>query len=329
MTDVADPESGAVSSEGGADASVGPLPERTRRRWRRIVSGLLLAVLLVAGGALGGVGWVGSERALHQGPKSYRWRLADYPDLRPARVMIPSSTGITIAGTFFPGRSRATIIVSHGYGNSQDEVLPLAAFLQHAGYSIFTYDMRSRGGSGGDAITMGALEQDDLISVVDYLVTRPDVDQGRIGALGISLGGATTLLAAARDPRIRAVVDDCGFTDITSVTDTAFEHFIGLPAFPFSPITVEISEWRLGRSVSDVRPIDVVGRISPRPLLIIHGSADQEVPATHSERIYAAAGNPKELWLVPGAGHGMDAWETATAEYEQRVIAFFRRALGE
>ena len=303
-------------------------PSRQRRSRRRIVAALLLGVLVMVVGVLGGVGWVGSERAIHQPAKSYPWRQADFPNLRGEAVTLPSTTGITIAGTYFPGASRATIVVSHGYGNDQREVLPLADFLQRAGFSVFTYDMRARGGSGGDAITMGALEQLDLVAVVDYLTKRPDVDPQRIGALGISLGGATSILAAARDPRIRAVVDVCGFTDIESATNTAYEHFIGLPAFPFSPITVRISEWRIGQSVASSRPIDVVGRISPRPLLIIHGADDVQIPPAHSTRLFAAAGEPKELWLVPGAGHGMNTWQVARDEYERRVVAFFRAGLG-
>ena len=304
-------------------------PRAPRGRAHRAALIMVALLLAVAVAVLGGVGWVGSERAIHQPDKEYRWRVADYPNLRAERVTLPSRTGITLAGTFFPGRSRATIVVSHGYGNDQEEVLPFAAFLQRAGYSVFTYDMRHRGGSGGDAITLGALEQHDLVSVVDYLVARPDVDRERIGALGVSLGGAVSVMAAARDPRIRAVVDDCGFSDVASATDTAFEHFIGLPAFPFSPLSVTISEWRIGQSVSQSRPIDAVGQIGPRPLLIIHGLADEQVPPDHSERLFAAAGEPKELWLVPGAGHGLSKWELVPAEYERRVVAFFRAHLGE
>lgn len=301
---------------------------RTGRRLRLTL--LLVGLFLtMAVAVIGGIGWVGSERAIHQPDKTFPWQLSDYPNLQPERVTVASSTGITLAGTFFPGTSRATIVLSHGYGNDQEEVLPIADFLQRAGYSVFTYDMRARGASGGDAITLGALEQYDLVSVVDYLVTRPDVDPTRIGAFGVSLGGATTIMAAARDPRIRAVVDDSGFSDVASATDTAFESFIGLPAFPFSPISVKISEWRIGQSVSASRPIDVVGRIAPRPLLIIHGLADQQVPPAHSERLFAAAGEPKELWLVPGAGHGLSKWQLAPAEYERRVVTFFRRNLDE
>lgn len=315
-------------ANGAAKQGARETPPRPRR-WRRILPLLAALLLALAVGVLGGVGWVGSERALHQPDKTYPWRVADYPGLQPERVTLPSSTGIAIAGIFFPGRSRATIVVSHGYGNDQDEVLPLAAFLQRAGYSVFTYDMRHRGGSGGDAITLGALEQHDLVSVIDYLVTRPDVDPDRIGALGISLGGATTILAAARDPRIRAVIDDCGFSDVASATDTAFEHFIGLPAFPFSPISVAISERRIGQSVAASRPVDVIGRISPRPILIIHGLDDRQIPPDHSARLFAAAGEPKELWLMPGAGHGLSKWERDPVEYERRVVAFFRQYLGE
>ena len=305
-------------------SDVSPRP----RRWRRTLLALAGLLLVLAVGVLGGVGWVGSERAIHQPDKAFPWRAGDYPGLRPEPVTLPSGTGIALAGTFFPGAGRAAIVVSHGYGNDQGEVLPLAAFLQRAGYGVFTYDMRHRGGSGGDAITMGALEQHDLVSVIDYLAARPDVDPDRIGALGVSLGGATTILAAARDPRIRAVVDDCGFADVESATATAFEHFIGLPAFPFAPLTVAISERRIGHSVSASRPVDVVGRISPRPLLIIHGLADEQVPPDHSRRLFAAAGEPKELWLVEGAGHGLSKWERDPGEYERRVVAFFRQHLG-
>jgi dipeptidyl aminopeptidase/acylaminoacyl peptidase len=300
-----------------------------RHRLRRILLSILVAVLIVAAGAVGGVGWVGSERMIHQPQKTFARQVADYPNLRGEEIAVPSSTGVTIAGTFFPGTSRATIVISHGYGNNRHEVLPWADFLNRAGYSTFIYDMRSRGASGGDAITFGGLEQHDLVSIVDYLAGRPDVDPDRIGAIGVSLGGVTTILAAAREPRIKAVVDDCAYDDPATVVNTAFEHFIGLPAFPFGPVSLKLAELRTGQDASRIRAVDAVGQISPRPILIIHGMADQEVPYGNSERMYAAAGEPKSLWLVPGAKHGLNKWEIARDEYERRVADFFRQNLGE
>jgi len=284
-------------------------------------------VLVLAVGVLGTVGWIGSERAIHPKVAAYSWRLSAYPNLKPQDVTLVSQTHITLAGRFFPGRSRTTIILSHGYGDNQDQMLPWADFLNRAGYSVFTYDMRDRGHSGGDAVTLGALEQYDLESVVSYVAARRDVDPRRIGALGVSLGGAVTILAAAADRRIKAVVDDCGFSDAPRVIDAAFTYFIGLPAFPFAPITVDLAQWRAGVNITNVRPVDKIALISPRPVFIIHGLADKVVPPANSLRNFAAARPPKKLWLVPGAGHN-GSRTVAGAEYVQRIVAFFRRYLG-
>jgi len=275
---------------------------------------------------LAGVGWVGSERAIHPAARHYATTLADYPDLHPSEIRFPSRTRITIAATFFPGARRAVIVLSHGYGDNQAQMLPFAAFLHGAGYSVLTYDMRSRGRSGGDAVTLGALEPLDLISAVDYLTTRADVDGGKIGALGLSLGGSTTLLATANDTRIKAIVDDSGFSDAPAVIESSFEHFIGLPAFPFAPITMAIVGWRTGIDATRIRPVDVVARIAPRPLLIIHCMGDRVVPPVNSERNFQAAGEPKSIWRIPTGGHAK-GHAVARREYERRVIEFFDQSL--
>ncbi|MBX3438448.1 MAG: hypothetical protein KF861_13230, partial [Planctomycetaceae bacterium] len=83
-------------------------------------------MLIVASGVIGGVGWVGSERLIHQPHKTFARQVADYPNLHGEEIAVLSSTGVTISGTFFPGRSRATIVISHGYGNNRYEVLPWA-----------------------------------------------------------------------------------------------------------------------------------------------------------------------------------------------------------
>jgi dipeptidyl aminopeptidase/acylaminoacyl peptidase len=292
-----------------------------------LVVGVFVALAVLALAFLLGVAWIGSERALRPRGNTYPWRLADFPDLAPEEVRLSSGTGITIAGRFFPGRRPATIVLSNGYGEHQDQMLPVTDFLTRAGFSVFTYDMRSRGRSDGRYVTLGALEQADLMSVVDYLASRPDVDAGRIGAFGLSLGASVSVMAAAHDRRIRAVVADCGFSDAPGIVSSSFEHFVGLPSWPFGPVTVRLAERRAGVSIHDVRPVDVVGAISPRPLLLIHGTDDIPVPPENSQRLFDHAGEPKELWWVPGAGHAQSR-DVAGAEYDRRVIAFFEAALG-
>jgi fermentation-respiration switch protein FrsA (DUF1100 family) len=275
---------------------------------------------------LGGIGWVGSERAIHPAARHYSTTLADYPDLHPMEIGFQSRTHVRIAATLFPGARPAVIVLSHGYGDNQAQMLPYAEFLHRAGYSVFTYDMRNRGRSGGEAVTLGALEYLDLISAVDCLTTRADVDRVKIGALGLSLGGSTTVLAAANDPRIKAVVDDSGFSDASGVIDSGFEHFIGLPVFPFASITTAIVRWRIGVDLKRIRPVDVVARIGPRPLLIIQCMGDPVIPPVNSERNFQAAADPKSIWRIPACGH-IDGYDVARQEYERRVIEFFDQSL--
>jgi len=301
--------------------------ERGRHRsWLRTVGMIVLILLLLVVILLGGVGWYASGRAIHPKQNVYDWSMSDYPNLKPEPVTFKTRDGVTLAGRFFPGSSKTTIILSHGYGDDQDQMIPWADFLNRAGFSVFTYDMRERGQSGGDAVTLGAKEQTDLVSAVDYLVTRPDVDADRIGALGVSLGASVTILGAARDTRIRAVVDDSGFSAASNVIATSFQKFLHVPAFPFAPITVKIAEWRAGADVNHVQPVKVIGSISPRPIFIIHGTADTLVPPQNSERNFAAARQPKEIWWVPGAGH-VEARTLDPNDYQLRVIQFFHQSL--
>jgi len=275
---------------------------------------------------MGAICWSASTRAIHPAEHGYAWSLASYPDLQGRDVRFPSRTGIQIQGRLFAGPKPAVIVLSHGYGDTQDQLLPFAHFLHQAGFSILTYNMRSRGGSGGEAVSLGALEQTDLVSAVDFLEKQPETKRKPVGAWGISLGGATSILAAAQDSRIKAVVDDSGFSDAPNVIQTAFSHFIHLPTFPFAPLTVGLSEQRIGVSITDVRPMDVVARISPRPIFMIHCLGDPLVPPDNTERNLSRASEPKEVWWIPGGYHA-NGHTIAKAEYEQRVTWFFEKSL--
>ena len=295
--------------------------------FRKVAVRLTAVLLLLALVAAGAVGWVGSERALHPGYYKYDWSLASFHDLRPEAVHIHSSTGIDLQGRFFAGQNRELVVLASGYGDTQDQMLPFAEFLHRSGFNVLTFNSRARATSGGEYVTVGALEPRDLISVVDFAAHRPEVDPDRIGVLGVSLGGATVILGAAADKQIRAVVDDCGFSDASSAIAASFQHFIHLPPMPFAPITVWIASYRAGIDVARVRPVDVIAQISPRPILIIHGLDDYVVPIANSERNFAAAREPKELWLVRGAKHAQ-SHTVEKEQYEQKVVNFFTSALG-
>lgn len=293
---------------------------------RRITLWCVAGLVLLCLASLGAIGWVGSERALHPDYRRYQWSLATFPDLEPEHIQVRSVDDVLLDGRFFRGADSSLVILASGYGDTQDQMLSIAEFLHRAGFNVLTYNSRARVPSGGKYVTLGVLEQKDVVSVVNYATGRSDVDANRIGILGISMGGASAILAAAKDKRIRAVVDDSGFSDATRVIAASFEHFVHLPAFPFAPITVAIADLRAGIDVTRVRPMDVIAEISPRPLLIIHEQGDSVVPVDNSLRNFAAAQQPKQLWLVPGSAHG-DAQITAKSQYQSRVTNFFEAAL--
>ncbi len=176
-------------------------------------------------------------------------------------------------------------------------------------------------------MTYGYAETDDVLAAVDYLLARPDVDPQRIGILGGSLGAATVLRAAARSTHLKAVVAESAFTSLEDEVASSFTAFSGLPAFPFAPLTVAFAQWQTGLRISEVRPIDDVPSIAPRSIFIIHGTDDDTIPAEQGLRLYEAAGEPKELWMVGGMGH-QSAVNLLPDEYEKRIIGFFDRALG-
>jgi uncharacterized protein len=285
----------------------------------------LAGLAAIGSGALLLLGWRASGKAMHPESGDLPWGLEDYPDLAPESIEVNSQTGITLACRFFPGRNRATVILTHGYGGNQDEMLPVARALHAAGFNVFTYDLRGCGRSGG-AVTLGALEQDDLRSVVDAVAGRPDVDPERIGALGFSMGAATTVLEAADNPRIKAVVDDSGWADVRHWVRPRLSDLLMQPTRHFSPVSLKLLELRAGVRLRRLRPVDVIGRLSPRPILMIHGSADEVVPPSDGELMLAAAGQPRELWSIERAAHG-DTVQPGGATTSPRVTAFFERIL--
>ena len=242
-------------------------------------------------------------------------------------VTFPSADGTTLRGWFVPGNSRATIVLTHGLWGNREGNLDEARWLrERADFSLLLFDFRASGESDGDTVTFGYHESDDLLAAAAYLASRPDVDARRLGAYGESFGAGVVILAAGRSPVFQAVVADSPFTSVESMIATSFRGVTGMPAFPFAPIVTWLGERETGLKPAQIAPLEVVGRISPTPLLLIHGALDHLIPVGSSFAHYEAANEPKELWIVENAGHA-GAYGADTEAYEERVAGFFRRHL--
>jgi fermentation-respiration switch protein FrsA (DUF1100 family) len=141
------------------------------------------------------------------------------------------------------------------------------------------------------------------------------------------MGGAVSLLVAAEEPRIQAVVADSSFATMRDVVAFAYQRR-RLPAIPAIQLADVINRRRYGYGYAAVEPIRSIGSLSPRPVLLIHGDRDLTIPVEHSQRLFEAAGEPKELWIIPGAGH-CGGYFAGRQEYVSRVASFFADALAE
>jgi dipeptidyl aminopeptidase/acylaminoacyl peptidase len=200
------------------------------------------------------------------------------------------------------------------------QLFPEAALLSRHGYGVLVYDSRAAGESDGDMNSWGDREQRDVKAALDYVSARLDVDRDRVALLGFSIGGSTVALAAASDPRPRAIIL---YATWPSLADE-MKHRAKYGPLSWGPSVLGLR--RHGVDVDEVRPIDRINAIHPRPLLMIAGTRDDDTPLPEMERLYAAAEEPKELWIEEGAGHG-GYLATAPAEYESRVVGFLDRAL--
>jgi fermentation-respiration switch protein FrsA (DUF1100 family) len=269
-------------------------------------------------------GWIGSHWAMHPLPRPVNYSLADFGWADEAEeVTFPSLDGTPLSGWFIPSPNAQgrTVILLHGYGNTRLEMLPHADYLSRTGLNVLLFDFRGRGASGGKRVTAGLREPLDVRGAVSYLLTREDVDPGRIAVQGVSMGAAAGIMATAEDTRIATIVAESAFTDLRATIDRSFEQFVYLPRI-FKPATVRITELRLGGRIDDIRPVEAITRIGQRPVFIIDSLADQLIPSGSGLRLHELAEGPKVLWLIDGSGHS-GGWKTSPDEYRARVLEFY------
>jgi fermentation-respiration switch protein FrsA (DUF1100 family) len=244
-------------------------------------------------------------------------------------VTFTARDGIELGGRLVgegirPGARRPVVLFCAGLFGSMDGDTPLLPDFVRAGFDVLQFDWRAHGVSDGRCATLGVREVDDLLGAIDFLQAR---GVRRIGLLGFSMGGAVALRVAARDPRVSCVVCDGGFVNIAHALTGYLREKLGLPLRPFVRLVLALAGVRLGGlRLEETSPLSEVGRISPRPVLFVHGGADPFVPVEDQEAIYAACGQPKALWRVDRAGH-REAHRLEPDTYRERVIGFFRANL--
>jgi len=222
-----------------------------------------------------------------------------------------------------------TVVLVHGHRSDASMMGAFGDFYRQQGFNVFIADARGHGMSGGNYIGFGYLEQADYLGWLDRIVDTVGSD-AQILLHGVSMGGSTVLMLAGNPQlpaQVKAVVDDCGFTSALDEISYQARKGSGMPAFPIVNIASLESKLLAGYSFGDADAVAAVAR-TKLPVFVIHGTADTYNPTWMGQRIYASAGGPKQLWLVPGADH-TQSFFLHRPEYEERVQTFYRAYLPE
>ncbi|MEP6493245.1 MAG: alpha/beta fold hydrolase [bacterium] len=241
-------------------------------------------------------------------------------------VVFASASGSLIHAWLSRGRAGAgVVLLLHGVGSNRAAMLGRAQFLHNDGFTVLAPDFQAHGESPGEHITFGARESLDAAAAMAYV--REMMPDERVGVIGVSMGGAATLLGPGPISANAFVLESVYPTIRQAVSDrlaTWFGPFSGIGRWFTSPVIGLVGS-EIGVAESELQPIDRIGRIDA-PLLLISGTEDHYTPIAEAESLYAHAPARKSFWAVVGAGHE-DLHEFVRTEYERRVGGFLLKCL--
>ncbi len=289
-----------------------PQPRRGRKQVKILLAALLLGVLL--DGVAGMVLTWPSQRVLPLPPG------VAFPV---NAVEFPSASGATVKGWLVPAPgAKGVVILMHGVHANRATMLERVPFLRAAGYTLLLFDFQAHGETVGRHITFGYLESRDATAAVAY--ARQTFPGQKIAVLGVSMGGAAALLAQPRLPVDALIVES-----VYPTIEQALEDRLRVRLGPWGKYAAPLLTWqfkpRLGIGMEALCPIREIAQITT-PKLILAGETDRNTTVAESRAMIAAAAEPKQSWIVSGAGH-VDLHHFARAEYERRVLAFLAQYL--
>ncbi|MBQ5725723.1 MAG: alpha/beta hydrolase [Clostridia bacterium] len=239
-------------------------------------------------------------------------------------VAIRSRENYVLRGRWYPAENaKRIVILVHGWHSCWDlDFSGSAPFLHKEGCSLLLIDQRCHGESGGDLISYGIKEKDDVLLWLEWVErTHPGLP---VYLCGVSMGAATVLMAAGESlsGRVRGVIADCGYSSPTPVIKGTLTHTLGKWGTP-TYMAIDLNcRRRGGFSLSESSPAQALKKNTDIPCLFFHGDADPLVPWTMSLENYRACRAPKELVVVHGAGHAM-SYIVEPGLYREKLCAFF------
>lgn len=296
---------------------------RTRKRIAISLISLLLVAIVACVGISVYVGWnlTHKERKpIAETPKDYGLAYKD-------AVFTSKADGVQLKGWVIEPAKQAkmTVIFSHGYGGNRTEpnvpFLPIAQTLVNEGYRVIMFDFRASGESEGDMTTIGAKEQYDLLGVIDYAKQHYSEP---IALYGISMGAATSILAAGKDKEVKGVIADSPFSDLEDYLRAYMPVWTHLPNVPFTYLIITLIPMLTDLNPAEASPIKAVDQVAPRPILFIHSKGDPSIPYQESVKMYNQHPDVFELWLTDKAKH-VKSFDMYKDQYINKVLQFLQK----
>ena len=252
-------------------------------------------------------------------------------------ISLTSSDGIALNAWYIPSQDediKGIVLLLHGMdGMDASSLLGQASVLNKEGYAVLVPDMRAHGRSGGDHIGLAFEEPRDVAACLDWVRTQTELREKPLALIGISMGGAVAIRSAARRPDVDAVISVSSFASVDYMIRDTLKLMLDAPE-PliklFTPFTRFAIFTMYGFSAQTDSPLYDINSIAPRPVLIIHGTADDQVPLKNAEHLLEAAGEGAESWIIEGAGHAVYS-EDGTGEenslYQEHILGFLKTSL--
>ena len=309
--------------------------------WKKIVRwglGLLAACLLIlVGGSLYLLSYSLRPDAVMaaKDAASYEYMYADYPfleswvdslkqrdALRDTVIVGRDGNRLHALYAWAPEPTDRTAVIVHGYTDNAVRMLMIGyLYNRDLGFNILLPDLHYHGESEGRAIRMG---WKDRLDVLQWMEVANAIFGGntRMVVHGISMGAATTMMVSGEEqqPYVKCFVEDCGYTSVWDQFSKELKGQFSLPAFPLLHVASWLCDLKYGWNFREASALKQVAKCD-RPMLFIHGDADDYVPTWMVYPLYEAKPGEKELWVVPGAAHAV-SYRDNREEYTRRVGEF-------
>jgi dipeptidyl aminopeptidase/acylaminoacyl peptidase len=238
-------------------------------------------------------------------------------------ISIPTKNHCSLYGWWIPGKNTSPLLILvHGWGRNAGRMMPYIDQFHKAGYNLLAFDSRNHGKSDTDNHSTMLKFAEDIIAAIEYASEKRWTKSNNIGLVGLSIGGAASIYAAAHDNRIKAVITAGAFAEPQAVMKKQLtDRHIPKPVIWSS---IKFIEHKVRLKFSDIAPVNHIENAAA-DFLLIHGERDQTVPIEQGEKLFEKGNNGKiELWKLPEKGHSDCHFEKG---YWEKVIGFMNSKL--